>query len=980
MSAPRQYPGVMVSSTFADLREHRVALMNAIEGQQLHPVAMESDSARLVTVVESSLQKVRDAAAYIAIIGRRYGSVPSCPENPDGLSLTHLEFREAVRLGRPILVFVMGSGHLLTEDGFEFDAGKRAKLEAFREEAKFAGGEVHRVYAEFNDLGSFTTAAIQSVAELRRVLDVPVPSPPVGREDHVPAAPALYAKPRYLGSHDFVGREAQLTTLNDWAHPDGQHSVLLFEAIGGSGKSILTWEWTKRHALGVRGDWAGRFWYSFYEAGAIMSDFCRHALAYMTGDPLQTFAGKQQPELTELVVRELESRPWLLVLDGLERVLVAYHRLDAAQVLDEDAGGSDEIAHRDPTTAIRPEDDDLLRRLAGVGSSRVLITSRLVPRQLLNQSSQPIPGVLHHRLPGLRPSDAEALLRNCQVTGDSEAMRSFLQRHCDCHPLVTGIVAGLVNEYLPARGDFDRWAGDPQGGGSLDVGRLDLVQKRNHILREAIRALATPSAQLLSTMALLSDAVDYETLKALSLRQDGVTSAVPDLERRGLLQYDRQAKRYDLHPVVRAVVADELTARDREMLGGRVVDHFSARRTTRYDAVSSMDELRDDLTVVGTLLRIGRLPEAADIYVGGLNSVLRYRFEAFPEMLSLIQPFFGAGWSSPPAGLPDRAAATLANSAAGVLRRLGDVDQALALYEMALRLAIRAGYLTGAVVFLSNVARVFRQLNLIAASERATWMTIELADRIGSRQHIYRARRRAFVWLVVVGRIDEAEEMWESLAVGRTGRGVARLWTETMLDHAWFRYQQGDLTADVLAEVEAGAHRHRIRYVTRGVHRLRGTWLARRGDWERSAAELSTAVSMARQIGMHDGMAEARLALANLHLGRLTEPVQAANELAAARTTHDQALAELWLAIGDVEQAEKHALAAYRWAWADGEPYVRRFDLDQARRLLEALGAEIPVLPPYDPANDPELPWEANVRAYMESLRRENGGSATRSG
>ncbi|HEX8868302.1 MAG TPA: DUF4062 domain-containing protein, partial [Lentzea sp.] len=238
MSAPRQYPGVMVSSTFADLREHRAALMSAIHGQHLHAVAMEVDSARPLTVIESSMEKVRDAAAYIAIIGRRYGSVPDCPENPDGLSLTHLEFREAIRLGRPVLVFIMGPGHLLTEDGFEHDPDKRAKLDAFREEAKFAGGGVHQVYKEFNDLASFATAATQSIAELSHVLDVPRPAP--DDESDIPVAPALYSRPRYLGSHEFVGREAQLATLNDWAQADGQHAVLLFEAIGGSGKSILT--------------------------------------------------------------------------------------------------------------------------------------------------------------------------------------------------------------------------------------------------------------------------------------------------------------------------------------------------------------------------------------------------------------------------------------------------------------------------------------------------------------------------------------------------------------------------------------------------------------------------------------------------------------------------------------------------------------------------------------------------------------------
>lgn len=439
-NVPRRYRGVMVSSTFRDLQEHRAALMRAIEGQGLHAVAMEQDAALPEgTVVDASLRKVRDASAYVGIISHLYGQIPESDANPERLSLTELEFREARRLERPILIFIMGPNHAVHPAAVEREPEKIRKLDAFREEVKraTANSPVHRVYREFNNLADFSIAATQSIAELCRHLDARsapaarsgAPSP--GEHDGIPAAPQLYAEPRYIGSHTFVGRAAQLTTLDDWAAPAEPHTVLLFEAIGGTGKSMLTWEWTTRHATGVRGDWAGRFWYSFYEKGAVMADFCRRALAYMTGRPLAHFAKKKQPELSELLLRQLQTRPWLLVLDGLERVLVAYHRYDAAQLLDEQAGWTDEIAHRDPCAAIRPQDDDLLRHLAGATPSKILITSRLVPRILLNPANQPIPGVLHERLPGLRPADAEALLRACGIHGDSETIRTYLQRHCD---------------------------------------------------------------------------------------------------------------------------------------------------------------------------------------------------------------------------------------------------------------------------------------------------------------------------------------------------------------------------------------------------------------------------------------------------------------------------------------------------------------------------------------------------------------------
>lgn len=448
----------MISSTFTDLEQHRAALIQAIKGQGLTDVAMENDSAKSdVDVIDSSLQMVRDGSAYTLVIGRKYGQTPLCPiRNPRELSITELEFNEAQRLDRPILLFIMGDKHLLREADIETDTDKREKLSAFRERAKQMKPDspVHRVYATFDGLEDFTQKAIHAVAGLGHYLDAksaPSPQPqtaappPAAAADPIPAPPAFYAEPPYIGSHHFVGRQAQLDVLSDWAVPADTHPVLLFDAIGGSGKSMLTWEWTTKHATQVRGDWAGRFWYSFYERGAIMADFCGRALAYVTGKPFDDFRKMKTPEMADHLLHQLRDRPWLLILDGLERVLVAYHRFDAAEVPDEEANQpTDQIAHRDPCTAIRPEDDDLLRALAAAAPSKLLVTSRLVPRVLLNPASQPIPGVLRVSLPGLRPADAEALLRSCGVAGESQAMQNYLKSHCDCHPLVTGVLAGLI--------------------------------------------------------------------------------------------------------------------------------------------------------------------------------------------------------------------------------------------------------------------------------------------------------------------------------------------------------------------------------------------------------------------------------------------------------------------------------------------------------------------------------------------------------
>ena len=277
--APRQYLGVMVSSTFTDLEQHRAAVIKAIKGQGLTDVAMENDSAKPdVDVIESSLQMVRDAAAYVGVISHKYGQTPLCPErNPGALSITELEFNEAQRLERPILLFIMGDKHQVLPADVETDAAKRAMLNAFRARAKQMKRDspVHRVYATFDSPEQFTAKAIHAVAELRRYLDdnattsppappAPALSPtPTTAEPHpIPTPPAFYAEPHYIGSHEFVGREHELMVLDEWASPADPYPILLFEAIGGIGKSMITWEWVNKWATTVREDWAGRFWYS----------------------------------------------------------------------------------------------------------------------------------------------------------------------------------------------------------------------------------------------------------------------------------------------------------------------------------------------------------------------------------------------------------------------------------------------------------------------------------------------------------------------------------------------------------------------------------------------------------------------------------------------------------------------------------------------------------------------------------------------
>jgi tetratricopeptide (TPR) repeat protein len=977
--APRLFRGVMVSSTFTDLKEHRAALIEAIENEELKAVAMEHDSAKLIDVIESSLHMVRDASAYIVLISRKYGQTPVCPQrNPGERSITELEFDEAMRLRRPILLFIMGEKHPILEADVEFDSERRKKLSAFRERAKqmTPDSKVHRVYETFNSLEEFKTEAIHAVAGLRRFLEergdrAPQPEAPPAQREPIPYPPEFYAEPPYLpGSQRFVGRAAQLDFLDDWALAADPHPVLLFDAIGGSGKSMLTWQWTTSHSTKVRQDWVGRFWYSFYERGAVMADFCRRALAYITGEPIEEFRKLKTVEMADRLLHHLRNRPWLLVLDGLERVLVAYQRIDAAELADEEANRpSDQIANRDPCAAIRPEDDELFRALAAAAPSKILITSRLIPRVLLNPASQPIAGALRASLPGLRPPDAEELFVSCGIRGSSQAIQDYLKTHCDNHPLVTVILAGLVNDYFPDRGNFDAWSADPEGGGRLNLAELDLVQKRNHILQAAFNALSEKSRKLISIFGLLSEAVDYGTLNALfaDTRQE-LADALRDLERRGFIQYDGQTRRYDVHPVVRSVATGRLGPEERDTYGQRVVDHFSARVHVPYEQAETLEDVRDGIHVVRTLVRMGRFQDACSFLRDGLDEALDYNLEAHDMCLSLMRPFFPIGWATIPPDLEETVGANLVNEAALTLQNTGALEQALTAYGTALRVYMGLGNLAGSRVVLSNISGVLNMQNRLAAEDRVCRIVAEVAALRANPTETFCSRLAWFRHMVRTGRWGDAQSLWDLLdPMGRKWPrrlyrpGDAEFW------HAWFQFCRGQLSEEDLTRAEALATEGRNRRTARELHGVRGAWRLERGEWALAAASLGEAVSMARAAGQTDAVAETQLALARFHLGQLPDPQREAEQLAKARKRSEINLAHLWFAIGDSGQAAKHALAAYRLAWADGEPYVWRYHLSRSRELLEKLGEKIPDLPPYDPAKDTKFDWEDEVIAAIRS-------------
>jgi hypothetical protein len=218
---------VYVSSTIADLKRERRAVMDWLVTAGHQPVhSYRPDSA---TVQASSLGDVATCDLYVLIVGHRYGFQPS-EGNPEGLSITHLEYRRAGQAGIPRIAMLRTSIPDASLSDLA-DSQKLARVLAFRDEVT---GEVRA--GEFND-----------DAGLIQGLSTGVQSGLV--EQSAAAAGAARALRLVLPPALLAGRETLLADLGDRlaAGEGAGPRVVALHGLAGAGKTSVALAYAHNH-------------------------------------------------------------------------------------------------------------------------------------------------------------------------------------------------------------------------------------------------------------------------------------------------------------------------------------------------------------------------------------------------------------------------------------------------------------------------------------------------------------------------------------------------------------------------------------------------------------------------------------------------------------------------------------------------------------------------------------------------------------
>jgi tetratricopeptide (TPR) repeat protein len=968
-----RHKNVIISSTARDLPDHRKEVMDACLRQGMFPVMMEHLPASDEEAISASLKMVDAADIYVGVFAHRYGYVP----NEHVISLTEMEYNRAVERKIPRLVFMMDKEHLLRIEDVEI--GENAvKLDAFKKRLL-----IENIVNFFKSPADLRAHVINSLSQYREadlaafhyISDIPTP-------------PEAYIAHPYtlLQTHQLVGRQAELNLLTDWVTKRHEQiywvRILNIVAIGGMGKSALTWKWFNDIVPQEMQPLAGRMWWSFYESDASFENFVIRALTYVTQLPRQEVQKLSLPDREAQLLATLNKRPFLLVLDGLERILIAYARMDAAHLADDDldqqtanfvagvvsptvsATPSFVGQHRLCRTA-DPLAGNFLRKLANVRASRILVSTRLYPADLQTVAGNPIPGSYAVFLRGLTDDDALNLWRAFGVSGSRKATLSLLHLF-DNHPLLIQALAGEVAQYHPAPGNFDRWRKDHP---AFNPFSLQLASVKSHVLGFAFRGLSASYQRILQTVAAFRMPTTYDTLTALLVGQDKLLpderildAGLTELEDRGLMGWDRCANRYDLHPVVRSMVWSGLSDKSKRSVYMNLYAHFAWSPTIDESQVNSFEDLAPAVELYNTLIGLGRYDDALAVFRDRLAAHTLYRLSASRQSVELLEMLFPDGLDQLPRLRKPRDQAFTVNELAAAYDSSGQPECAAALFRKSIAIDTRESDLGNMSTSLNNLSGVLYCCGALAESEAVVRRALVISRQ--RNDHFQEAVSLAWFGLILAvrGALKESES-----ALQRSLR-IFIAWPESLRQQCAvnaFLAQRAFWLNDPAGVWSLADHSQELARVApneRGfirATRLQGAAALGMNDLAKAEECLHCALTRARAVTLVDEELGALVALAELR--QRQGNLQTARELLddmwefAERGPYPLFHADAYNILAKIERdAGNHAAAveaatkAYCLAWCNGEPFSYCWGLETAQKHLKELRATEPQMPPFD--------------------------------
>ncbi|MEM9816677.1 MAG: toll/interleukin-1 receptor domain-containing protein [Cyanobacteria bacterium P01_D01_bin.6] len=791
-----------------------------------------------------------------------------------------------------------------------------------------------------------------------------------------------YGMPPY-----FTGRDAERQLLSDWLH-QGPRPLLVLRALGGFGKSALTWHWLL-HDVAER-DWPVVVWWSFYEEKAGFDNFVYATLAYLSGHKPKDL---QPAERVRRLLDYLSQYRILLVLDGFERELRAYGSLGAAYQGD----GEWEIADagRD---CINPGAEQFLRSLASLPrlQGKVLMSTRLRPRPVELTGGALLLGCREVELTQMAAVDAVAFFRVQGIRGNRGEIEQAGGAY-GFHPLSLRLLAGLVVKDL-------RNPGDIQAAQRQDL-TGSLVQRQHHVLQQSYDNLSREGRHLLSRIACFRSPVEGAVLEEI-IQPEAKAEPEPELEKPGILSWamgkllpnrspqpplkrealsnsrdlqtelqdlierglvQREGPRFDLHPIVRRYAYDRMGTTERRSTHGQLRDYFAA--VPAVERVTTVDDLAPVMELYHHMVRAGQYDEARELLRDRLvPEPLYFQLGAYQQIIELLRALFPQGETHPSQLQSEAAQAWTLTALANSYSLSGQPTQAVPLFEQQIAIQEKQGDKKNWAIGLGNLAQVQIPIGALKAAEANLRRAIALCQEIENefweavghkelgRLLVYRGD-----WVAAAAELDRALELDEK---NGNIQPQGLIWAYRALS-ALLRIrspqtsnpQRAELAANALAAAQRAIaladETARTQYPYERDY-VQAHWLLSAAhrltpDLSQSDHHLNEALRRCRAINSVDVEANILLDLARLRRdqGHLSEARRLAEEARAIAARSGYVLqgadvhlflAELAQAAGNLPEARALAQTALQLATCDGGEFVYRVAYDQAVALQSRLG------------------------------------------
>jgi hypothetical protein len=380
---------VFISATTAELGDCRGLVGKILIQSGIFPVEQSDFSPDHREIADLIRATILPVDAVICLIGHAFGSSPDLLR-----SYTQIEFDIADQLGKPIFVFIARDDIERAEEQAE-PQHLRDLQSAFRQKV-IEGRRKYEWFSCCAELERQVRQAIQPIIALARKKEI--------RYVHPPAAPAF-----------FVGRGDELNQLAE-AVAAPAPGVIAVVGMAGQGKTTLV-----AHAIKTMRHlpFAGGVWVSASRGTFTFSHFLDAALEVFLGERFDKNSVPRWEARLSMLMRCLQARPLLLVIDGAERWLRGWHQTDPLPP-----------GHESRSRDGRYEGfDEFLREASGLeNGSHVILTTRALPASLDTLRCRIVPILSGPRsMAGLSGLSTDAAIELLELIGVEASRSKFFE-------------------------------------------------------------------------------------------------------------------------------------------------------------------------------------------------------------------------------------------------------------------------------------------------------------------------------------------------------------------------------------------------------------------------------------------------------------------------------------------------------------------------------------------------------------------------